>query len=115
MIKTMSTSILATDELTGAFQPASIDADAANDNIVYDGKNNFRAYIVTIHVLHPAIIEHCGFVKLHRLLMSCLCEWHLFGMEKLPGGMVCNILRRIAKNIDDRIGGVQDTSFGRMI
>lgn len=89
----------------------AVDADAAYHNIVDNGETALASHPVALAVADAAVGQDGGLVEVHATLVELLRERNLLWMKKVPAGAVDNLVRSMAEDVNDRVGGVEDVSI----
>ncbi len=89
------------------FQAPSIDASAADKDIMYDCEHTLTSHPSAISILNLTVVEYRGFIQLHAPTVYCSSKRYLIRMEVFPARFSNHFLWRVAQNILDRSGGVQ--------
>jgi hypothetical protein len=86
----------------------SIDAGAADEHIVDDGEAAFATDPFTLAVLEAAIGQNGGLVQSYAAAVLGSCQGEFIWMKKLPHGAIDYLVRRMAEDVDNGVGRVQD-------
>lgn len=94
--------------LTLALHAISVDADAADEHVVDDGEAAFAADPVALAVLQAAVGQDGRLVEAHAAAVAGLGQWQLVGVEEVPDGAVDDLIGRVAENVDNGVGRVEN-------
>lgn len=85
----------------------SVDAGAANEDIVDDGEAAFTTDPFALAVLQAAIGQDSSLVQSHAAAVVSSCQREFLWMEKLPHGPIDYLVRCMTEDVDNGVGRVQ--------
>jgi hypothetical protein len=84
----------------------SIDASAADKDIVDDGEAAFATDPFPLAILQAAIGQDSGLVQSHSPAVMRPGQRKFIWMKKLPHGPIDYLIGRVAEDVDNRIGRI---------
>ena len=88
-----------------------VDAGADHHYIVHDGKAALATDPLPLTVQDLTVGKYGSLVQRDATLVEFAGEWLLLRVEEVPGGPANNLVRGVAKDIDNRIRRVEDASL----
>ena len=89
----------------------AVDAGAAYEHVVDDGEAAFAANPVALAVPQPAVGQDGGLVESDAAAVLLFRQRELFWVEELPHRPVDDLIGRVAEDVDNRVGRVQDVGI----
>jgi hypothetical protein len=86
----------------------SIDTRATDHDIVDNGEAAFTADPLSLTVLESAVGQDGSLVEVYSSAILCSGERKLVWVEELPDGSIDDLVRRVAKDVDDGVGRVEN-------
>jgi hypothetical protein len=86
----------------------SVDTGAADKDIVDDGEAAFATDPFSLAVLQAAVGQDSSLVQSDAALMVGFGQREFIRMEELPDGAIDHLVGRMAEDVDNGVGRVQD-------
>lgn len=86
-----------------ALYALSVDASAADKDIIDDGEAAFAADPFALAILQAAVGQYGSLVKPHAAAVLCFGQRNLVGVEELPHGPVDDLVGGMAEDVDNRV------------
>ena len=96
---------------TLAAHATAIDGGAADHDIVHDGEAALATDPVALAVPDAAVGQDGGLVEVDAATMELLGEGDLVGVEEVPAGLVDDLVRGMAEDVDDGVGRVENVGI----
>lgn len=91
------------ETLTLALYTLSVDASAADEDIIDDGEAAFAADPFTLAVFQATVGQYGSLVEPHAAAMLCFGQRNLVRMEELPHGPVDDLVGGMTEDVDNRV------------
>jgi hypothetical protein len=99
-------------QLTFGFASSLVNTGANNHDIVDNGETALAANPLASLAQYVAVGQHSRLVHDDLPLMKLLGIGQFILVEKVPCGMVNDFIWCVAKDVDDRVGRVEDMRLG---